>query len=735
MMMMTTVILALCWIGCGASDDAGVAWLPASDAADIVGAEDGPPGPPLDTPRSTADHGEPDVPLVEGGFGWPCNANDACTSEWCVESAEGQVCTKTCIDSCPTGWECKPIANVGQDVTYICVDPFARLCWPCAADPDCQSPTAAPGARCVNTGDAGSFCATDCSDQSCPPGHSCTGVALDGGTEVQVCAPDSGDCACSGLATSLKLSTVCGWTNESGVCAGTRTCEASGLSACDAAEPAVEVCDGEDNDCDGAVDGPSSADCVTWFGDTDGDGYGIGVGECLCESPGDGFSTDGGDCNDLDTGVSPGVDEICNFVDDDCDSDVDEDGALGCTSYFPDEDGDGFGGVALEQCTCGVPVDGYILKGGDCDDTTVEIGPGAKEVCDGVDNDCDGDTDEENAKGCTVYYLDKDGDGYGQTVQLKCLCEPDEAYSTPKGGDCNDTDDAVHPLAVEICNDLDDDCDGEADQDGTVGCGVFYKDGDEDTFGDPDDAKCFCTPKYPYTVQNAEDCDDGSALAIPGGTEVCDGIDNDCDGGIDNGVLAGCTEYYFDGDEDGFGTGSAECLCAPDGLLKATVGGDCNDADPTAYPGGQETCAPADENCNGQVNESGALGCTVFHKDEDNDGWGVDENKCTCGDVAPYTASKAGDCYDANSQVFPGQTGWYSAHRGDGSFDYNCDGDSTRKDLNLGKCGGAPGCSTTKGWRSGSIPNCGITAQWVHDCDSKVFSCDKESDALTQQCH
>ncbi|MFT7622742.1 MAG: hypothetical protein ACI9WU_001917 [Myxococcota bacterium] len=732
------------FLGCGEAPSGSGVTGPTAPSPDIPS--------PKDTPVITglevaifdgAGPGEGDADPPEGEFGWPCDANTDCNSEWCVEGPDGDVCSKTCIDECPGGWDCKAIANTGTDVTYICVAPFVRLCWPCDDDVECQSAFAAPGARCVMS-DRGGFCGIDCAGGSCPGGFVCEEVDLAEGGTVSQCVPEVGECACSDRAIALDLSTTCrnvaqvdGGAAPPLVCSGSRRCTANGLTECDAASPSPEVCDGADNDCNGLTDGADATDCVTWYPDTDGDGFGIGQGDCLCEDPGPGFGPGTGDCNDLNASVSPDSPEVCNFQDDNCDGAMDEEGALGCTAFYPDADSDGFGSEAEEQCICEGSIDGWIAEGGDCDDADPAIGPQSHETCDGKDNDCDGEVDEQNAEGCVVYYVDGDGDGFGADANFQCLCAPTTPYLADNPGDCNDLDPTVYPLAVETCNDKDDDCDGEADQDGTHGCGIFFADADKDGFGDPDDSRCFCVAKDVYTTTDATDCNDQSALAKPGGVETCDQLDNDCNLVIDD-VLPGgdCLDYYVDNDKDTFGTGTPSCQCAPDGTFKVLQPGDCNDFDPTAFPGAQETCAPADENCNGTANEPGALGCVSFFQDQDGDGWGVGAAQCVCVDDPVFNATQTGDCYDLNTDARPGQTTWFTVERGDGSFDYDCNNSADRRWLQTGgDCGSWPGCSTDHGWSSASMPNCGVNGSYVTDCDWKAFGCDKESVARTQECH
>jgi regulation of enolase protein 1 (concanavalin A-like superfamily) len=218
---------------------------------------------------------------------------------------------------------------------------------------------------------------------------------------------------------------------------------------------ATEVCDGLDNDCDGLTD--EGLTFITYYTDADGDGYGTGVGQSLCVNPGPGFATLGGDCNDNDDEINPGATEICDGIDNDCDTQIDE--GLTFNTYYTDADGDGYG-TGVGQSLCVNPGQGFATLGGDCNDNNDEINPGATEICDGIDNDCDTQTDE----GLTfiTYYTDSDSDGYGTGVG-QSLCEnPGQGFAT-LGGDCNDNDDEINPDATEICDGIDNDCDGLVD--------------------------------------------------------------------------------------------------------------------------------------------------------------------------------------------------------------------------------------------------------------------------------
>ena len=180
---------------------------------------------------------------------------------------------------------------------------------------------------------------------------------------------------------------------------------------------------------------------------------------------------------------------------------------------LPDDDDDGYPGAEY--------------GGNDCDDANPAINPGASEVCDGVDNDCNGQVDDE-ATGATTWYLDLDGDGYGNPAQKMVACDQPPAY-VDNGLDCEDTNFEAHPGHDETCNLADDDCDGQIDEDAT-NMSVFYLDTDGDGFGDPGSPKedCFVSEGW---VSDASDCDDTDAETHPEAPEIADdGVDQDCDG-------------------------------------------------------------------------------------------------------------------------------------------------------------------------------------------------------------
>ena len=134
-------------------------------------------------------------------------------------------------------------------------------------------------------------------------------------------------------------------------------------------------------------------------------------------------------------------------------------------SGSPLDSGGGDGGLegtdgGSTDCPDDLDCDGYSSSEGDCDDTDPAVHPGAIEYCNGVDDDCDNDIDED-AGG--VYYLDTDGDGYGDPNATVQSCDTPTGVAD-NGADCDDSDPSVHPGADELNNEVDDDCDGDIDE-------------------------------------------------------------------------------------------------------------------------------------------------------------------------------------------------------------------------------------------------------------------------------
>ena len=137
----------------------------------------------------------------------------------------------------------------------------------------------------------------------------------------------------------------------------------------------------------------------------------------------------------------------------------------------------------------------------------------------------------------------------------------------------------------ELCDAIDNDCDGVVDEEPVDGT-AYYWDNDQDTFGSGEKEVACEVPEHSSPTN--DDCDDGDSSVFPGASEVCDGVDNDCDGVVDPEDSEDAQTFYSDGDRDGYGAGegSTSCEQPPD---TSDVGGDCDDSDPSVYPGAPET--------------------------------------------------------------------------------------------------------------------------------------------------
>jgi len=402
---------------------------------------------------------------------------------------------------------------------------------------------------------------------------------------------------------------------------------------------ATESCNGIDDDCDMMTD---EGVLTTWYLDADTDGYYTGSPVMACTSPGMGYVTTvtgGGDCNDNIAAINPGAMETCNGIDDDCDGSTDE-GVQ--TTFYEDVDGDGYGDPNSFTMDCTAPI-GYVSNDEDCDDTNDEINPGATEICDGIDNDCDTQTDEGLT--FTTYYTDTDGDGYGTGVGQSLCANPGPGFAT-LNGDCNDNDDEINPAATEICDGIDNDCDTQIDEGLTFI--TYYTDADGDGYGTGVGQSLCADPGAGFATLDG-DCDDNDDEINPAATEICDGIDNDCDTQIDEGLTF--TTYYTDADGDGYGTGVGQSLCANPGPGFATLGGDCNDNDDEINPAATEICDGIDNDCDTQIDEG--LTFITYYTDADGDGYGTGVGQSLCADPGEGFATLNGDCNDNNPAINP----------------------------------------------------------------------------------
>ncbi len=495
---------------------------------------------------------------------------------------------------------------------------------------------------------------------------------------------------------------------------------------CNDADPTVhpearELCDLEDNDCDGLFDEDDSdvLDATTWYADADLDGYGGDQFSVLaCDAP-EGYVANRSDCNDLDAESHPGAQEVCDGVDNDCDGSSDGADATDALTWYEDSDGDGYGTTAALETACDPPA-GYALHEGDCDDADPAFHPGAsesdctdpadyncdgsvgfsdgdgdgfaacedcddadadvnddaEETCDSVDNDCDGWTDDvdPDVTGTLTWYADADGDGHGGTQFLAQACQAPTGYVSV-ADDCDDLDAASYPGAAETCDDADNDCDGAVDE--GVG-GTWYEDSDADGYGNGTVSQQSCDVPVGY-VSNSLDCDDFSAATHPGAYEICDAVDNDCDGATDEDAINAST-WYLDTDGDGYGSlsGTIAACDSPSGYA-----GNASDCDDTAFavnPAATEFCDSVDNDCDGDTDEADAADATTWYIDSDSDGYGDASSTTLACDAPSGAVSDATDCDDSDGLTHP------EASEACDGLDRNCDGVTGSSDGQSAQC-------------------------------------------------
>jgi hypothetical protein len=245
----------------------------------------------------------------------------------------------------------------------------------------------------------------------------------------------------------------------------------------------------------------------------------------VVDADGDGFSA-ADDCDDSDATIKPDADEICDGIDNDCDTEIDEDDAVDVLTWYADSDADSFGDPAVSDIDCEQP-SGYVADNTDCDDTEITTYPGADEYCDTVDNDCDTEIDEDDALDVATWYADSDADSFGDPAVSDIDCDQPSGY-VADNTDCDDTEITTNPGADEYCDGVNNDCDSETDEDDAVDVATWYADTDADGYGDPSSTDIDCDQPTGFVADNT-DCDDTEITTNPGASEVCDNVDNDCD--------------------------------------------------------------------------------------------------------------------------------------------------------------------------------------------------------------
>ncbi len=381
---------------------------------------------------------------------------------------------------------------------------------------------------------------------------------------------------------------------------------------------------------------PREAWVLLGDGDSDGDGSGDSV-----------------DCDPSNPAVYAGAPELCDGLDNNCDGNIDE--GISLQSWYNDADGDGYGDLNNSQSACSQPT-GFVANTDDCDDTNNTVNLWAPEVCDGVDNNCDGTADEGLS---SPWYGDQDGDGYGDPNNSQYTCSQPTGF-VANADDCDDTNNVVNLWAPEVCDGVDNNCNGTTDE--GLPIVSWYTDSDGDGDGDPSSLQSGCAAPT-GSVNTGSDCDDSNPAVLSLATETCNGVDDNCDGNIDEGVQS---SWYSDSDGDSFGDpGSVSLACsAPTGSVANAD--DCDDGDANSYPGATELCDGTDNNCNGSIDEGAG---STWYEDLDGDGFGssiVLGSGCT---QPTGSSSTNDDCDDSNNAAYPGAT----EINGDG-IDQDCDG-------------------------------------------------------------
>jgi cysteine-rich repeat protein len=636
--------LSLLVVGCTTSTGPVVQEVKDVVDATVDGTADTPSSPPADTSHDdltvlpdtsfelVLDVVGEDVPVEpgcapgEGCFLDPCQGNADCQSGWCVDHMGDAVCTISCQEECPPGWGCQQVAGTDPDLVFVCVSNVANLCKPCADGNNCKSVGGADDV-CLDYGNEGSYCGGACTlDEDCPWGFSClTTVTVDGISTLQ-CVADAGVCPCTSTSVALGLWTPCEVTSEAGVCTGKRICTDEGLSACDAAVPAPETCNGLDDDCDGSVDEPNDigGDLINLCNDDNDCTQDLCDGEAGCSY----LPLEGEECKD----GNP-----CTVADH-CEQGVCIGSAVECDDSNPcTEDLCNETGGCIFEASGGSCDDGDPCTLGDHCSNGVCAGEAASCECQ-VDDDC---ADLEDGDLCN-------GTLECDTSKLPHLCrvkmDTDVACPLPEGPDapclsaaCDPTTGACSFVAFgagSACEDGDPCSLGDSCLDGlcVAGADVNCNDGNACT-----NDECLAGEGCTHT-HNEAPCNDGSVCTIGdgctggqcvggGNTLICDDnnvcTDDLCDAGV------GCV----------FEANEADCT---DGNA-CTLGDHCEDK--ACVPTGQLSCND-DNLCTNDACDV-AQGCIhLLNSVPCNDG-----DKCTTDDICQLGECVSGgllDCDDGN---------------------------------------------------------------------------------------
>ena len=499
---------------------------------DLAGTEPDAPGPSDSIPLDLLDTSP--VAACPGGPSCPCKENPDCQIGLCIDDPAvvgGKACAGTCSGNCATGYACANVSGSGGDIQSICVPKFLHLCEPCAVSKDCEA-LGLKDSACIDQGELGRFCGVVCSSANdCPADYACQEVPSAEGEKLKQCArkPDGlkpfGACACSEFAVQKKLATACFVESKDasgqvvGKCAGQRTCTAAGLSACAAPEAKAEVCNGEDDDCDGQTDEASCDDGKPCTQDACD-------GKNGCQhKPLDGQScdADGSVCTDGDAckegvcvaGAKKDCDDKNPCTQDSCDM------AKGCTHTDDDGkpcDADGSACTAGDVCQGSQCVKGVTVSCDDGNPCTVDKCDGKTGQC-GITNEDDGIPCDDGTK-CTSKDACSGGTCKGKAVS----CDDDNPCTDDvcdKTSGCSPT-----PMTGSPCNDGNPCTVGDACKDGACDKGkpkvCDFSDTCKPAACDVLDGQC----KF-KNAKNGSACDDGSACTDK---DAC--LDGTCDGAV-----------------------------------------------------------------------------------------------------------------------------------------------------------------------------------------------------------
>lgn len=329
--------------------------------------------------------------------------------------------------------------------------------------------------------------------------------------------------------------------------------------------------------------------------------------------------------------------------------------AGGPVTWYADVDNDGFGDPNNSEIAVTSSLPNATQTAGDCNDNDNTIYTGAPEICDGLDNNCDGTSDE----GLTFlpYYVDNDLDGFGELNSTAYYyCTPPAFGFSDNATDCNDNNPEIYQNVI------------------------LYLDIDSDMYAVGEGLICMgANPPNGYSLSTlGEDCNDADATINPNATDIPNnGIDENCDGsdatggGVDNdndgyNSTVDCDDFnpnvyqnvtvYIDNDMDGFDNGTSTiCMGAtpPNGYSVSSLGLDCDDFNANANPNASEVCDGYDNNCDGNIDEF--LG-TIYYVDTDNDTYGSTVSAVFCSNPGVGYSTQSGDCNDTDSAINPSAT-------------------------------------------------------------------------------